>query len=110
MDTELKFRGTYKGKEVNFTFESIIGNRVGIPCVILEDGAWISIHLIENIRVIQEANPKTFSLSESDIASINSLCNEARDAYNPDNSDHKHLNEAIKNASEILKKLIKSYV
>jgi len=49
MNREIKFRGFYKGNAVFFTLENIIGNRCGIPCVIVNNDEWVSIHILKNI-------------------------------------------------------------
>ena len=45
----LKFRGFYKGTPVYFTFENLIGNTHGVPCVIIDKDVWVSVHVLENV-------------------------------------------------------------
>jgi uncharacterized phage protein (TIGR01671 family) len=51
-----KFRGFYKDEPVYFTFDTLMGNSLGVPCVFVKeendpirDGIYVSIHLLENI-------------------------------------------------------------
>ncbi len=44
-----KFRGTYRGKLHYFTFQTISGNKIGIPSIDIS-GQLVSIHLLENIE------------------------------------------------------------
>jgi hypothetical protein len=53
---QFKFRGFHEGKPVFFTFESIIGNRYGVPCIIIDKpddvvmgGTYVSIHILKDV-------------------------------------------------------------